>query len=382
MSRKICYPYILNPTGGSLVSTKLLAATVDEKFTPLFVFGEEKSAVEKMNKNGFQTVTLPLGDSLSKQIRGNNTALTEALIGVHLLPYIWKIRNLLKRESIDLVHTNDGLTTMIWGSAAKTLNIPVIWHVRSERANSWDRMRLRVCDRLIFVAKSNKRRFSHDQLSQVCSSVVYNGVDLSEFSEEDETYLHDELNISTSAPIVGFVGNLVSRKRPMLFVDSALKTLEKDQSIHFVIVGKDNEGYAEQITEAVERRGLSSNIHLLGYRSDVAKIMASLDLLVLTSTEHGEAFPRVPLEAMACGTPVVTTDTAGVSEAVADGETGIVLGTDPSTEEISNSIINIVRNNGRKKMFASQGVSVVKNRFSATITADKIEQIYRKELSE
>ncbi|MEW6182037.1 MAG: glycosyltransferase family 4 protein [Bacillota bacterium] len=80
--------------------------------------------------------------------------------------------------------------------------------------------------------------------------------------------------------------------------------------------------------EAVERLtgslGLLSNIQFLGFRPDIERIMAVADAVLLTSKREG--LPRVILEAMAAGKPVVATDVRGCRDLIADGGTGYLVG--------------------------------------------------------
>lgn len=77
------------------------------------------------------------------------------------------------------------------------------------------------------------------------------------------------------------------------------------------------------VSAGLQARGLSGRVELLGARGDVADVLVRADVFVLSSLSEG--FPVSILEAMAAGLPVVATDVGGVAEAVADGETGILV---------------------------------------------------------
>ncbi len=64
----------------------------------------------------------------------------------------------------------------------------------------------------------------------------------------------------------------------------------------------------------IEQRGLKNHFRLLGWKEDVAKLLAATDVLLLTSLYEG--LPRVVLQAMAAGKPVVATNVSGTPEAV------------------------------------------------------------------
>jgi glycosyltransferase involved in cell wall biosynthesis len=69
--------------------------------------------------------------------------------------------------------------------------------------------------------------------------------------------------------------------------------------------------------------GLGARLRRLGYRADVADVLAASDIFVLPS--HFEGLPMSVIEAMLCGLPVVATDIRGPREQVVDGETGILV---------------------------------------------------------
>lgn len=374
----ICFPFVLDSMGGSYISTKMIAENLNSRYNCQFVFGIDDLAASDAKKAGLKTKVIPLGSRLSERISTGTSVFDEIAMGTSLMRYIWNIRQFLQDEKINVIHINDGLTAMLWGVAAKSTRIPVIWHVRMEQPNVWDWARVIICDHLIFVAESNKQRFSKKKIDKIRSSVIYNGVDLSSFSPEQSKYIHKELNIDSDAHIVGFVGNLVARKRPLLFANAAAEMIKGHQNLHCVMIGEDKDGYDSKISYLSEKNGISSRLHTLGYRADVPEIMPSFDLLLLTSTKHGEAFPRVPLEAMASGTPVVTTDTAGVSESVMHGKTGIVLKTDPSPQTVAHECLRLLKDENRIIEFRENGIRRARDKFSAEQYTHNIKEVYER----
>ena len=79
----------------------------------------------------------------------------------------------------------------------------------------------------------------------------------------------------------------------------------------------------EALKKRVSREGLSGSVRLLGYRTDVPRLLNRADVFVLASQREG--LPRVVMEAMACARPVVATDVRGSRDLVRDGENGLLV---------------------------------------------------------
>lgn len=101
-----------------------------------------------------------------------------------------------------------------------------------------------------------------------------------------------------------------------------------DQRIEVVVAGADAVVHGglssmQELEMKSKRAGVSSRIHFLGIRDDVAELMAEADFHVLPS--RWEGLPGVLIEAMAIGLPSVASAAGGVPEALADGETGFLV---------------------------------------------------------
>ncbi|MFA0391320.1 glycosyltransferase [Vibrio splendidus] len=91
--------------------------------------------------------------------------------------------------------------------------------------------------------------------------------------------------------------------------------------IKVVLVGPDIDSENKELLSLINKYNVGSNIILLGPTNDIPGVMSMLDVLVLPSS--GEAFPNVVAEAMACSTPVVTTNVGDAAFIV--GDTGWIV---------------------------------------------------------
>ena len=87
------------------------------------------------------------------------------------------------------------------------------------------------------------------------------------------------------------------------------RLVDEDRSWRLICIGEEppqSRGYKAQLLAECDRLGIEPFVRFVGHRSDVVELIASSELMLLTS-KHG-GFPLVALEAMACKTPVVSTD--------------------------------------------------------------------------
>lgn len=124
-----------------------------------------------------------------------------------------------------------------------------------------------------------------------------------------------DLGLPADGPLLGTVTRLDSQKR----IDRMLEALALlPANVHLAVAGT---GPREtELAGHARTLGLAGRVHWLGYRRDVARVLAALDVFVLTSDSEGMA--NAMLEALAAGVPVVSTPVSGAEEALAAGPDG------------------------------------------------------------
>lgn len=140
-------------------------------------------------------------------------------------------------------------------------------------------------------------------------TVIRNGYDLRRFSVQPEarTTLRADWSVGLDECLFGMVARYHPVKGHGVLLD-ALSALKASHGASFkcVLVGDGVDQNNTELVQALAKHGLLEQVLLCGFRADVPEIMNAIDVLVLSS--HSEAFPNVINEAMACGTPCVTTD--------------------------------------------------------------------------
>jgi len=149
---------------------------------------------------------------------------------------------------------------------------------------------------------------------------VVNPVDTVLWRRVDGAPIRRELGIPEDALVVAWHGQLQLRRKGLDVLLDAWRLLGETRDAHLVLVGA-----GEDAREIARRAETRRNVHLVAEwvqdRERMRAILSSADLYVFPSRHEG--LPVAPLEAMACGLPVVGADASGVADVV--GDTGIVV---------------------------------------------------------
>ena len=177
-------------------------------------------------------------------------------------------------------------------------------------------------DHLIAVSRAIVRKIEDEGRVGAPVSLIYNGVDLTRYSEPDVCgTLHTEYPIPPDSPIVGVVARLEPEKGHPTLLDAWPAVIAAVPKAHLLIVG---EGTQREALEAqVAALGIGRSVTFTGRRDDVPAVTAALDVAVLPS--YREAQGLSILEAMALSRPVVASAVGGIPEMIEDGQTGLLV---------------------------------------------------------
>jgi teichuronic acid biosynthesis glycosyltransferase TuaC len=166
--------------------------------------------------------------------------------------------------------------------------------------------------------------------------------------KHSKEYLRKEINISTKY-LIGFIGNMVPIKNVMVLPDIFRRIQSKLHDVSFVVVG---DGDLLNNLKAKTKEYNIQNISFTGklLPEEVPAIMYSLDLLLLPSLNEG--MPRVTLEALSYGVPVVGSNVGGIPESI--GEENSFDLDDDFVNNISTRAIEILENGEKPKQLSKE----------------------------
>jgi glycosyltransferase involved in cell wall biosynthesis len=267
-----------------------------------------------------------------------------------------RIRRLLKSRGIEIVHV-DGVTNFVPALAARWAGIPIVWHYNDHLPGPLKRILLPLVSRLsatvIVQGEGLKEsRTAGNRRLRDKTRVLYSAVDPAALVPEaydraERERVRAELGIPADGLLIGAVGNLNRFKGYTYFLQAAAKIKTQMAAkpvsrasrppgeggtfstqptrVRFLVVGRQLEtdgAYWEHLLQLTAKLGLAEDVVFAGFRVDIPRILAALDVFVLPSVL--ESCPVTLLEAMAMKTPVVATDVGSVREIVDHDRTGIV----------------------------------------------------------
>ncbi len=238
----------------------------------------------------------------------------------------WKVRRLLDRLSVDLLHTITGRDAYVGLKARARRGVRVLVrrgaYPKLSRFDPVDRLVYgpRGADRLLVVSDDLKRHMVERGVAAERISTVYTGI-WSEHLEPARRDLRAEFAVPADRALLGLVGNLRRVKGFDLLLDAlpGVKT-----PFQLLVAGRDYESQRREI----ERRGLGGRVTLLGYVADVMTFLPNVELVVMPS--RIDAAPRAAIEATVVGTPVLATRVGGIPEILDFGRGGTLVEPTPA----------------------------------------------------
>ena len=250
-------------------------------------------------------------------------------------------------------------------AAALSLRIPVI-----------------AVEQLVRPIHSKKRRLLKAALARRFSAHVAVGKASSAMTEElcwlapgTVQTIYNGVAISSDTPVIRdrpiskavTVGRLEHQKG----LDILLAAVSDIADLHLTIVGSGSE--RDRLLRQADKLDLSDRVVFAGWQDDPGAFLQESDLFVLASRQ--EAFPHALVEAMLAGLPVIATDVGSVSEAVVDGETGLLVPVEDRAA-LKDAMSLLVSDNSLRLKVAASGQALARQRFGDKTMAESFQQLW------
>lgn len=287
--------------------------------------------------------------------------------------YVRRLRQLLKEQAPDIVHTN-GLKMHALGALAKPRGSQLLWHVH-DYASTRPVMALLLrilaprCDLAVANSNSVAADFRAVCRGRLEVTTILNGVDLDHFTPLGPRLDLDRIaGVESPASVVrvGLIATMAPWKGHDVFL-RALALLPKASGVRGYVIGgaiyetDSRQTSIEDLRRLASTLGIGDRVVFTGHLENIPSAMRSLDIVVHASTSR-EPFGLVIIEAMACGKPVVVSSAGGASEIV-EGRTFALCNFPGDVSKMAGNIEMLARDSGMRAVLGAAARREAETRF-------------------
>ncbi len=348
----------------------------------------------------------PSGDADDPEARAaqDNIAACEALIRVidlrHLvrnlrplsdLSAFFTLIRIIRQEQPRIVHTHTSKAGILGRWAAWFCRVPVIVHtphghifwgyfgpLQTRLFIFLEKLTARVTDAIITLTPQEREDHLRFRIAPEGKfTVIHSGVALGPFlTGPSRAEARSLLGIPQGETVIGTVGRLTAVKGQEILIRAAGQLIRPGKRIFLVLLG-DGE-LRRDLEQLTVNLGIAGQVRFLGWRPDVARIMAVCDIFCLPSRNEGMG--KVLVEAMAIGIPIVASNIGGIKHIVRSGENGLLV---PAEDLVAwvEAIDRLCRDPERRRRMGDAGRQMAP-RHSSEEMIKMIDQLYGKLLDE
>jgi glycosyltransferase involved in cell wall biosynthesis len=309
---------------------------------------------------------------------------------------IIKLLRLFRKNKYDIVHAHTpkaGLLGMIAAALAKVKCRIYTCHglpsetetgIKRRLLESTEKISCSLAHQVLVVSKSlSEKMIDLGLCSPSKIKILGNGsacgVDLNRFNRtaeltEKSKSIRSKLSISPDDTVIGFVGRLVPDKGIAVLVESFARLYDTNKNCTLLVIG-DYEPHRGKLSDkTVETINNHPAIKQCIYTNQIEWYYAAMDFLVLPTRREG--FPYTILEAAAMSLPTIATKVTGCVDAVADGQTGLLVEPD-NPEQLYEAILKLVKDPQLRQRLGWQGRKRAEALFDSKLLVDKHISLYR-----
>ncbi len=367
--------------GASLIFSNVIKTLQEAGYKPIVLLSDEGPLVDKIRFLGVQVILIDLA-----VLRRKSYSLSGIINSFfRMIRAILKLRKIIKREGVQLVYSNT-FAVITGAFAAKSLSIQHFYHIHEiiEKPTWLAQFFTRVLNWTSSIAVVVSDAVKRNLISSGVTAelvMVYNGLDYTPFLEE-EMDLRSDFGFSVTDVVIGVVGRIHFWKGQDYFVEICKDLQSRGLKAKYLVVGDVVPGYENleiSLKSKIQDLNLENDFILTGFRSDIPKILNTIDLFVSPSILP-DPLPTVILESMAAAKPVVATKHGGALEMIKEGLTGAFIPISDVTEA-ANVIDSILKRPEQLLEMGENGRKRVKKYFSKESFDEKIIQVIQKAIA-
>ncbi|MFA5362820.1 MAG: glycosyltransferase family 4 protein [Candidatus Omnitrophota bacterium] len=301
---------------------------------------------------------------------------------------LFEIKNFIRENNITIVHTHSSKAGIVGRLAARWAGAGMIFHtVHGWSFNNFqwwpvkrlfillERLAAGFTSRIIVVSEFDRKRGLAEGIGiENGYCLIRYGIDLLSF-RVSYPGVRKEFGWDDSVLVVGNISCFKPQKEPLDFIKLAFllkQKMKNRKKIKFVLVG--DGVLRRRIENLISALGLEGDVVLAGWRRDIPRLLAGMDIVVLTSLWEG--FPISVLEAMAGSLPVVVTHTGGIGEVVIEGNTGFLV-KPRDMPDMCEKILMLLNDEDLRERVGSQARKSLGDTYSTECMVCRHQELYK-----
>jgi glycosyltransferase involved in cell wall biosynthesis len=296
--------------------------------------------------------------------------------------HVWTLSRLVRQRGVELIQSHLFGPSWIASCLGLAHGLPVVGTIHGvgdlNPEESFRRAKFGLLNRgatqLVFVSESLRQFFlGTGLLRPAMTTVIPNGIDVDAYGCDSGSRLRRELGVTDDDFLVGALGNLRPAKAYDVLLRAAAILAAREPGYRFVIAGQGEGELAAELTRLRDELGLRDVVTFAGFRPDGARLLAALDLYVLTSRSEG--FSLSVVEAMASGLPIVATRCGGPEYLLEEGPVGVLVA-NGSSEAVAKAIAALRANPAERERLGRVAREAARHRFTMENQLRRYERLY------
>jgi glycosyltransferase involved in cell wall biosynthesis len=317
---------------------------------PFFVLTQLVTQLEAINHAGASVTVITSDDELGHNLGALNYCKFNPIYIAREISFfadlvaLFKLWRFFREQRFDIVHSTTPKAGLLCAIAGWLAGVPIRLHTFTGQA--WITMKgpkkgiVKFCDKLItlfntrcYADSFSQRDFlvnnkvARQEKLAVIGSGSLAGVDINRFSQdgfsiEEKKEIRCSLNLSDETMVLLFVGRVTKDKGLYELLEVMRDLLAEGHDVSLLIVGPFEQQFEQEIRPYAQQL-CGNKVQFTGFSSEPEYFMAVADILCIPS--YREGFGTVVIEAAAMGIPVVGTNIYGLTDAVVNGKTGLLV---------------------------------------------------------
>jgi glycosyltransferase involved in cell wall biosynthesis len=354
--------------GAEAVVLALATETFGESWNPVvgMIRNEQDPHVElavEAEKRGLESKVFPCGGRVDRST-------------------VREIRSFIRERDVRILHCHGYKSNLYGYLASRGTGTKLVTTCHNWTDADWklalyawlDRRVMRRYETVVSVSDPLTRKLERHGIPASRIVTIANGVSVERFEAvEGAAELRDELGLADDASIVAVIGRLSPEKAQDLFLEAAARVVAERPGTRFLLVG--DGPTRSELTAQAASLGIADAVVFCGNRSDIERIYAAVDLVVIPS--HLEGLPVVLLESMAAGTPVVATRVGAIPTVTEEGAAAALV--DPGDPAgLAAAMTRVLTDAALRGRLITAASRRVRESYSSGAMARRYEEVYQR----